>query len=82
MSMGLCQTETCVQVNITDDKKLENTESFMLTLEKLDTTDSDLLYLYEKILLTPNKSATINITDNEPGKIIATCDTDTHNTIY
>ena len=80
--MGLCETVTCMQVNITDDKKLEKTKSFMLTLEKLDTTDPELLYLYDKISLTPNKSATINITDNEPSKIIATCDTDTHNAIY
>ena len=80
--MGLCQTETCVQVNITDDKKLEKMESFTLTLEKLITTDPELLYLYDKISLTPSNLTTINITDNEPGKIIATCDTDTHNAIY
>ena len=80
--MGLCQTETCVQVNITDDKKLEHAESFMLTLKKLSTTDSELLYLYDKISLIPSNVITINIIDNEPGKIIATCDTDTHNAIY
>ena len=75
-------SDRALQVNITDDKKLEKMESFTLTLEKLITTDPELLYLYDKISLTPNKLATISITDNELGKIIATCDTDTHNAIY
>ena len=71
-----------MQVNITDDNKLEDTESFMLTVEKLITTDLELLYLYDKISLIPSNVITINIIDNEPGKIIATCETDTHNAIY
>ena len=71
-----------MQVNITDDNKLEDTESFMLTVEKLITTDLELLYLYDKISLIPSNVITINIIDNEPGKIIATCETDTHTMLY
>ena len=37
-----------------EHKKLEHTESFLLTLEKLSTTDSELLYLYDKISLIPS----------------------------
>ena len=76
--MGLCQTETCVQVNITDDKKLEKMESFTLTLEKLITTDPELLYLYDKISLTPSNLTTINITDNEPLPLVI----QTHTMLY
>ena len=68
--MESCTTKTCVNLSISDDKKLEGIESFMLTLEKLDTSNQDDIDLYKKIMLTPNNVTTIKITDNEQSKTV------------
>ena len=64
-NMGSCEKRTCVDVTITEDMKLEKTESFTLTLVK-DQVDP---HLGSKINLTDNV-LTISIADNEGGRLL------------
>ena len=57
VTFGACETRHCVEVTIVNDDELENTESFVVTLERTSNLD-------RRIILAPANTR-VNINDDD-----------------